>query len=150
MSKDKVCDICGKRFDEYGNNPAPFKGERCCDKCNANIVIPMRIYGVIKDPTSAVLFQTDGTVRTVEPKDKYFTLKELQTLVGGLIELYLKRIHNNLIVCNEEGILLNLDVNSIFKKYTDITLVGVVLMCRETGFPNFPLIFPNLPKVGIN
>ena len=40
----KKCCICGKKFDGWGNNPYPAreKGE-CCDKCNWEIVIPMRM-----------------------------------------------------------------------------------------------------------
>lgn len=39
-----VCCICGKEFIGYGNNPAPVKESgRCCDECNATIVVPTRI-----------------------------------------------------------------------------------------------------------
>lgn len=70
MSEIKVCDICGKKFEEFGNNPAPFKGERCCNDCNNKLVVPLRIYQVTKDPTYALVFGVDGTVRAVKPKDK--------------------------------------------------------------------------------
>lgn len=39
----KICCLCGKPFTEFGNNPAPFEGERCCDDCDNRIVIPERI-----------------------------------------------------------------------------------------------------------
>ena len=40
----KTCCLCGEEFDGYGNNPAPLKesGE-CCDRCNAEKVIPARL-----------------------------------------------------------------------------------------------------------
>ena len=41
-----VCCICGKEFDEYGNNPEPakpFESGECCDDCNMNVVIPKRM-----------------------------------------------------------------------------------------------------------
>lgn len=38
----KVCAICGKVFDGYGNNAAPVKEGVCCDECNAKTVIPTR------------------------------------------------------------------------------------------------------------
>ena len=39
-----VCCICGKEFEGYGNNPAPYKNTGvCCDECNARYVIPARI-----------------------------------------------------------------------------------------------------------
>jgi ribosomal protein S13 len=37
------CDICGKEFEGYGNNPAPLDGKICCDKCNVTYVIPARL-----------------------------------------------------------------------------------------------------------
>ena len=46
MEKDekKVCVICGREFEGYGNNPDPVKhhGE-CCDECNMTVVIPARL-----------------------------------------------------------------------------------------------------------
>lgn len=39
----KICCLCGKPFTEFGNNPAPFEGDRCCDDCDNRIVIPERI-----------------------------------------------------------------------------------------------------------
>lgn len=41
------CCFCGKEFLGYGNDPRPIviAGEelpRCCDECNAKIVIPTR------------------------------------------------------------------------------------------------------------
>lgn len=134
MGEYKRCSICNRKFSEYGNNPTPFLGSKCCDDCNKSLVIPMRIYESISDPKTAILFTQDGTVMSVKPKDEYFTLKELQSLVGGLIELYPLRVNNHLVVCNEEGMILNLRLNSIFRKYTNISLVGDVLLCPESIF----------------
>ena len=42
--KDKnFCSICGKSYEGYGNNAEPINNGRCCDYCNAMIVIPRRI-----------------------------------------------------------------------------------------------------------
>lgn len=39
-----TCCICGKEFIGYGNNPDPVeKSGRCCDECNATVVIPERL-----------------------------------------------------------------------------------------------------------
>lgn len=39
----KICCICGKEFEEFGNNPWPVKDEgQCCNKCNRTKVIPTR------------------------------------------------------------------------------------------------------------
>ena len=49
MSKEEhTCCICGKKYVGFGNNPAPYDysgdGEyRCCDRCNLNTVIPLRM-----------------------------------------------------------------------------------------------------------
>ena len=38
------CCICGEPIEGHGNNPFPVKTEGdCCDKCNAEVVIPARI-----------------------------------------------------------------------------------------------------------
>ena len=39
----KVCVICGKEYNGYGNNAQPVKDGKCCDKCNQEGVIPARI-----------------------------------------------------------------------------------------------------------
>lgn len=41
------CVICGKEYTGYGNNAYPVNEGRCCDECNANIVIPARIQQMI-------------------------------------------------------------------------------------------------------
>ena len=44
----KTCCLCGEEFEGYGNNPAPVKesGE-CCDRCNAEKVIPARLEALL-------------------------------------------------------------------------------------------------------
>ena len=38
-----TCCICGEIHIGYGNNPAPVKNDGvCCDRCNAEKVIPAR------------------------------------------------------------------------------------------------------------
>ena len=39
----KICSICGKTFEEYGNNARPINDGVCCDKCNLEIVVSRRI-----------------------------------------------------------------------------------------------------------
>lgn len=43
MADKKVCSICGKEFDGFGNNAKPVNDGVCCDKCNAEVVIPRRM-----------------------------------------------------------------------------------------------------------
>lgn len=47
--QEKTCCLCGKKFKGWGNNPFPLDEDpnaTCCDKCNAEIVVPARILGV--------------------------------------------------------------------------------------------------------
>ena len=37
------CSICGQKLDGFGNNAWPVNEGRCCDECDAAVVIPMRI-----------------------------------------------------------------------------------------------------------
>lgn len=37
------CSICGKEFEGYGNNAQPVNNGRCCDYCNATVVVPRRM-----------------------------------------------------------------------------------------------------------
>lgn len=37
------CSICGQNYEGYGNNAQPVNAGRCCDKCNATIVVPRRM-----------------------------------------------------------------------------------------------------------
>ena len=40
----KICCLCGKKFEGYGNNPSPGKEKgSCCNECNLNTVILARI-----------------------------------------------------------------------------------------------------------
>jgi hypothetical protein len=128
LIKEKECDICGKTFTEYGNNPSPIKADLCCNECNEKLVVPLRIFQTIKNPKFALLLATDGTLKTVEPKERFFNLKELQTNVDGLIEMYPTYWQGNYIVCNEEGLLKGMEYNSIAKLILNVDLVGPVLV----------------------
>jgi len=57
MKKTGKCCFCGSAYDFYGNNPDPVdtrKGARCCDACNANIVIPARLTRAEEDDPGAL------------------------------------------------------------------------------------------------
>lgn len=44
LEDEHKCCICGEPIEGHGNNPFPVKTEGdCCDKCNAEVVIPARI-----------------------------------------------------------------------------------------------------------
>lgn len=42
-SESKICCICKKPFDGYGNNAEPVCSGSCCDECNMKEVIPARM-----------------------------------------------------------------------------------------------------------
>jgi len=51
MNNSYRCCICGKAFVGFGNNPWPVTNDadaRCCDSCNAGIVVPTRIRQVME------------------------------------------------------------------------------------------------------
>lgn len=50
--KKHVCSICGKEYDGDGNNAKPVNDGRCCDECNANVVIPRRLADLNKSESS--------------------------------------------------------------------------------------------------
>lgn len=43
LMEEFECDICGSEEKGIPNNPDPIKGEECCDTCNEQVVIPLRI-----------------------------------------------------------------------------------------------------------
>ena len=48
MKEKWKCSICGENSTGFGHNPEPIKKyeERCCDQCNWDIVVPVRIFGL--------------------------------------------------------------------------------------------------------
>lgn len=85
----------------------------------------------------AEIIKIDGTHQLVEPSNKkYFTLKELQTIVEGYIQII--PLDNKLsMVANEEGKLINLPYNNeaskIFLHYTGYIdlIMGNVLVTEN-------------------
>lgn len=89
----------------------------------------------------ATLIPIVGQVQEVLPRQgESFTLAELQTIVGGYIEL-VKLAPNQLLFCNEDGKRLNLPVNMRATALTrgivgdDDFIVGDVIICsmQEAG-----------------
>lgn len=82
----------------------------------------------------AKLIATNGTVKEVKPANgKSFFLHEMQALVGGLIEpVYLE--DGKIMVVNEEGLLIGLDLNAKASAMTGITIVGPAIVCNDEEF----------------
>lgn len=43
LAKAKVCSICYRQYEEWGNNASPVNIGTCCDDCNGLVVIPSRM-----------------------------------------------------------------------------------------------------------
>lgn len=125
------CIICGNEIKKYGNSPYPIsKDGECCNECNLNAVVPYRIFlNSIEKKNIALLIKTDGTIEIVKPKEKYFSLKELQKCVDGYIEIGQQVFEEYLTVVNEEGLLLKLPFNNLFYQLYGIKFYGNVLIC---------------------
>lgn len=70
MEKKGYCCFCHEKYGKYGNDIRPListLGNRCCDKCNALIVIPNRMkfwnaeyFWVIKDLKTGLFYDHSG------------------------------------------------------------------------------------------
>lgn len=86
----------------------------------------------------ATLFTEDGDVADVEPTDgDYFTLEELQRLIGGLIETKYLMSQDKYLIFHEEGKLLDLPLNDLAtaiyqREYGPVdVIVGPALLCSK-------------------
>lgn len=79
----------------------------------------------------AQIMKADGSVIDVEPKNgKDFSLKELQCIVGGYIEIvHLK--DGNILVVNDEGAINGSRINIRASKIYGSYLFGDVLHCKS-------------------
>lgn len=83
------------------------------------------------------MIKTEGEIIDVKPENgKFYTLKELQGFVGGLIELI--EFNGTTMVVNEEGKVKDLDANplatAIYRKNCRTTdyIAGDALLCEST------------------
>lgn len=128
------CCVCGKEIKGYGNSPSPLNGSKCCDECNLNVVVPLRIFLRGLEKQEYALLVKEKEVQLVKPDDKYFTLKELQTAVEGYIELAPSLFRDYIDVVNEEGLLKKLYFNKIAYLLMDKEYVGNVLIVPKAIF----------------
>lgn len=62
-AESKICCICKKPFDGYGNNAEPVCSGSCCDECNMKEVIPARLRDLKKSKIDIVDESlTEGTI----------------------------------------------------------------------------------------
>ncbi len=100
------CCICGKVVNGYLHNAYPVKEGQCCEDCNNKLVLPFRIFLASKERSPvALVLKPKFEAEIVKPKEKYFTLPELQKAVDGYIEIAPIPFEDSLIVVNEEGLI---------------------------------------------
>ncbi len=123
------CCICKEEKEGWGNNPFPIAGKECCDDCNRDVVIPLRMFFNTLDKKNCALLIKEKSLEIVKPKNKYFTLQELQECVNGHIEITSSQLPGYLVVCNEDGHLKELYWNDLAHLLFEHELVGNVLIC---------------------
>ena len=122
------CSICGNECVGESHNASPVSEKSCCDKCNTNVVLPIRLFQSGAYPNHALLITTDGTIKFLKPKGRTFELKEVKSFVQGYIEIYPIDIPNCVVVVNEEGLIHELPFNRIAQLTFGIEAVGPVLV----------------------
>ncbi len=122
------CIITGKKIIGHTHEANPLADGKCSSDANYQAVLPYRLFLAEENKSKTMLLNTDNTITLVKPKDKYFTLTELQTYVHGLIEMYPRLWKANYIICNEEGLLMDMEYNNLAKLILNVDLVGPVLV----------------------
>jgi len=124
-----ACVVCGTAIEGQGNNLSPLKGDTCCDECNMNVVIPLRVFLSGKNTKQALILGEDNKVQFIKPEGRFFTLEQLQQAVRGYIEVHPHKVQNHLILVNEEGLMNQMKPNRLASLAFDIKVVGPVLIC---------------------
>lgn len=120
----KHCCICNEEIDGYGNNPFPIAGKQCCDKCNNDVVVPYRVFlNNLGNGKCGLLIKERG-LELITPKNKKFSLKEIQSYVGGYIEEEAQIFKGYVTFADEEGKLKNKSLNELGYKLFETDLVG--------------------------
>lgn len=123
------CSICGKEIEgRFGNNPSPLKRGLCCDKCNTELVLPLRLYLAGANKNTALLVEPNGVISYHKVEGDKIKLEVLQEMVEGYIEIYPKQDYNFLFIVNEEGLIYNKRSNKLAYELFGISAVGNVVV----------------------
>jgi hypothetical protein len=128
------CSICDKEIIGYEHNALPATTGSCCESCNTNIVIPMRLYQLGSNTKEGLMITPDYKLDIIKPEAQKFTLKELQDMVKGYIEIYPTNNKNYHVIVNEEGLLMQLPFNRLSSRIYGIHAVGNVLIIPKKLF----------------
>lgn len=122
------CCICKKEIKGEAIKPLVLFGGKCCKSCDDNITKALDVFiSTYEDCENAVLM-TNDKVELIKPKGKYFTLKELQSAVGGYITICRTKFSDYYYVVDEEAKLKNAPVNKTCFNFFDEMFYGVVLL----------------------
>lgn len=130
----QTCALCGRKITGKGNNPAPFSGDVCCNQCNDNAVVPLRAYLNGAQPKTLLTIEPNGVMIYVDVEEEEASLKELQTLVGGYIEVYPKDDDRFVFIVDEEGLLKDKEYNHLANQLFGIDVVGPLVVCPKELF----------------
>lgn len=128
------CSICSKEFNSHGNNASPLKREKCCDECNAQIVMPLRIYLSSDNKTHALLIEPNNIISYMKIDDVKDKLESLQEMVGGYIEVYPMRDKNFVFIVDEEGLIKQKNFNHLAYEIFRINVVGNLVLVPRKQF----------------
>lgn len=87
-----------------------------------------------------LIFADGGAANEINPEGEFFTLKELQDLVGGYIErvVYSARpgVEAGVMIVDEEGLLKQYPPNNSASFLAGQTIVGDVVVVEEVNTPD--------------
>lgn len=122
------CSICNEDIVGDEHNALPITTGLCCESCNENVVVPIRIYRLGTNQNEGLILSPDYKVKIIRPAGDKFNLKELQNCVEGYIEYYPSSNNKYKIIVNEEGLLMRLPMNKLSSTIFGIHAVGNVLI----------------------
>lgn len=125
--KIKKCSICGKEIKGWGNNPYPLDRGECCDECNNNVVIPLRLIFLPSNKNYTLTIYENGRLQ-VNKYVKEIPLKELQKMVDGYIELYPHKENGFYYLVDEDGISKERPFNYLAEELLNIEALGNVVV----------------------
>ena len=127
------CSICGKEIKGYECNAWPLAEGYCCQKCDCDSVLPVRIFLTGATKNQILVLKTDNTIE-MRSIDDELSLKQAQEIVEGYIELVPKRDPYFYYIVNEEGLLKELEENALAKRLFGMRLVGNLIVCPKNLF----------------
>lgn len=122
------CSICGKEIIGDEHNAMPVISDVCCETCNNNVVLPIRVYELGTNQKEGLVLSPEYKVKFIKPEGEKFNLKELQCIVEGYIEYYPTNNKKYKVIVNEEGLLMRLPFNKLSSAIFGIHAVGNVLI----------------------